>query len=286
MLIKAIAGVVKKLPSLIGVGFLFIAFMITPMFLFADDELAKATHVDLEGKPLLSAPNAILSREGEAPMIWTVTTPNIQIHRTSAQPSRGTILLFPGGGYQILAIEREGLAVADLLNKYGFDAVILEYSIGEESTARAQALADALKAVKLLQKKGHELGLNTSSLGVMGFSAGGHLAARLVHELGSSNSLADIILIYPAYLDAPGGIVPEVTPPSGIHSKVFVLIGAKDKPEWVASAAAYAKAAKRNDQQAEYHLLPDTGHGFGIQPEQKPPISDWPALLNAFLNKQ
>ena len=186
----------------------------------------------------------------------------------------------------MLAIEHEGLAIAALLNAEGYDVAILEYSIGKEDT-RAQALADATKALALIQKKGNVLGLNTDSLGVMGFSAGGHLACRLVHELGAASPFSTVILIYPAYLEgegeSPEGIKAEVAPPRGVKSRVFVLIGEKDKPEWVSSAAAYAEACKEIGYPSEYHLLPGTGHGFGIQSGQLPPVSDWPKLLGAFL---
>lgn len=253
------------------------------MLFSSDDGLAKAYRVDLQGTPLSSPPNPTVQRHGNVPVILNVTTPNLQIRRAQVHPSKGTILLFPGGGYHVLAIEHEGVAVADLLNKCGFDVAILEYSIGNEPAIRAKALSDATAALNLLQKRGVEMGINTTSLGVMGFSAGGHLAAHLVHELGSSSPLSMTILIYPAYLDAPGGLQPDVTPPTGTHSKTFVLIGEKDKPEWVSSAAVYAQASKANGQMSEYHLLPGTGHGFGLKIDQKPPISDWPLQLELFL---
>ena len=94
------------------------------------------------------------------------------------------------------------------------------------------------------------------------------------------------MLIYPAYLNAPTGIIPEVTPPKGGSTKVFVIIGANDQPDWIASAATYADVCKENGQTAEYHLLPDTGHGFGIQPGQTGAAATWPTLLESFLGKK
>ncbi len=244
---------------------------------------ADTARIDLEGNALPSAPNATLPREGKPPAILSVTAPNLQLHRTAVKPSKGTILLFPGGGYHLLAVTHEGLSVADLLNASGYDAAILEYSVGEGTDIRPKALADAIKAADLIRNRGAEFGLTTSSLGVMGFSAGGHLAARLVHESGVAKPFATITLIYPAYLEGSGSLNPDVAPPPGITSRVFVLIGDQDKPEWVAGARAYVTAAQENHQEGEFHLLSATKHGFGIQPGQVGVVAEWPALLVKFL---
>ncbi len=256
-----------------------------PLLLFAASGPSDVHRVDLQGKPLATAPNPTVLSEGGPPLILKVTSPNLLIQKSPMQPSGGTILIFPGGGYQVLAIQHEGIAVADLLNKQGYDTAILEYSIGG-SDAREQALGDAIKSVKVIRERAADFGINASSLGIMGFSAGGHLAARVLHEFGSPSPFSQIILIYPAYLNAPSGILPEVTPPAGIHSKAFVLIGALDNPEWVSSAAAYVQASKANGQEAEYHLLPEAGHGFGIKPGQAGAIATWPSLLEYFLARK
>jgi acetyl esterase/lipase len=117
----------------------------------------------------------------------------------------------------------------------------------------------------------------------MGFSAGGHLAARLVHESGVAKPFATITLIYPAYLEGSGSLNPDVAPPPVINSRVFVLIGDQEKPEWVAGARAYVTAAQENHQEGEFHLLSATKHGFGIQPGQVGVVAEWPALLVKFL---
>jgi len=257
----------------------------SPIFLFAGTGLNDVHRVDLQGRSLVTAPNTTVVPGAGPPLILKVEMPNLLIQKSPIQPSHGTILIFPGGGYQVLAIQHEGITVADLLNSQGYDTAILEYSIGG-SDAREQALGDAIKAVKLIQGQAADLGINASSLGLMGFSAGGHLAARLLPELGSPSPFSQIILIYPAYLNAPSGILPEVTPPKGVRCKTFVLIGAMDKPEWVSSAAAYVKVSKANAQVAEFHLLPDVGHGFGIQAGQSGVIATWPSLLENFLSKK
>ena len=246
------------------------------------------TVIDLQGPPLSTSPNKSVPLRGALHGIKQVDQPVLQLHRTSAIPSKGTILLFPGGGYQVLAVEHEGGSVADFLNQLGYDVAILEYSIAIPD-ARSKALSEAVVAADLLRKRGAVIGFNTTSLSIMGFSAGGHLAARLVHEEGVLHPFSNIILIYPAYLEDsekfPRGsqLNQEVILPRGIPSKIFVLIGDQDQAEWIASAEAYAKAAQTNGQDAEFHLLPGVAHGFGLQHGQGGEGGGWTYLLADFL---
>lgn len=272
----------------ISVAFRFMPSILMTMGLFLPADAGTSSfpdRVDLEGRALSEAPNPTLPREGKPPAILAVTKANLQLHRTPSGNPRGTILLFPGGAYHLLAIEHEGLRVAELLNGAGYDVAILEYSVGKEET-RSQALADATKALDLIRNRGAELGLHTSTLGIMGFSAGGHLAARLVHESGPTGPFSSVILIYPAYLEAPdreGGLDPGITPPAGLRARFFVLIGDKDLPPRIAGTKAYARAAASGGREVGFHLLRDTAHGFGIQTGQQGEAAGWPALLEKFL---
>ena len=103
-----------------------------------------------------------------------------------------------------------------MLNAQGFDVAILEYTIAAGPAMRDRALADALAAWRLLKAKRPALGLHGGRFGVMGYSAGGHLAARLTAYLADSEQPDDVMLIYPAYLKRrlPGTRVPLVRPPA------------------------------------------------------------------------
>ncbi len=214
--------------------------------------------------------------------ITKLDQPNLSIFRTEFSPARGTFLLFPGGGYGILAVTKEGAAVAAVLNRAGFDVAMLEYSIAVPD-ARQQALAQALQAYRLLRSRSGELGLGAGQFGLMGFSAGGHLAARLMREAGGQESPDLAALIYPAYLADSEGLLPEVQPPKGSRTRVFALVAANDKPEWVAGTRLYARACEANGQSAELQILPDGGHGFGIESTMPETARVWIGLLEAFL---
>lgn len=268
---------------------LLLLFMATPIPLSASLSPSQtALTVDLQGRPLAESPNAIVPRYGLMKGITEVKEPVLELRRTTVSPSRGTILLFPGGAYHALAFEHEGELVARFLNDRGYDVAILEYSIGQGPEIRTKALKDARRAVEVLKGEASSLGVNGSSLSVMGFSAGGHLAARLLHELGPSAPFDRVILIYPAYLeDSPAGqgIAPEVMPPAGFAGRFFLLIGDQDHPEWVGSARAYSKEAESHGASVSWHLLPGTGHGFGMKPDLKGASAEWPAQLGEFLGR-
>lgn len=242
--------------------------------------------MDLHGKILESSPNPVVPRWGLMPGVTSVKRPILLLRKTSWSKSRGTILVLPGGGYHALAVMHEGLLVTEFLNNQGFDAAILEYSIGAKPSVRNRALRDAHTAWRLLRDRGHEWGLAKPTVGVMGFSAGGHLAARLVHESRPGQWPPMVMLIYPAYLEehaGPQGIDPGVAPPKDCKSRVFVLIGNQDKPQWVIGAKAYAEACKQNGQWVDFHLLPGAGHGFGMKPDRTGSASQWERLLAKFL---
>ena len=259
----------------------------SPAFPEGNTPPVSATVIDLQGRPLAESPNAVVPRYGLMKGITAVKEPVLELRRTKVSPSRGTILLFPGGAYRALAFEHEGDLVARFLNSRGYDVAILEYSIGEGSGVRARALADAEAAVRLLAASSAKLGLNPT-LSVMGFSAGGHLASRLLHELGPRAPFTNVILIYPAYLeDSPAGrgINSEVTPPSGFSGRIFVLVGDQDRPEWIGGSRAYADAVRGMGVAVDFHLLPGAGHGFGMKPDLKGSAAGWPDLLGEFLGK-
>ena len=234
--------------------------------------------VDLQGNPVVDASTAATTKPGTAPL----KAPRLDLYPTTLPLRKGTFIVCPGGAYHFLATKGEGTIPADFLNSQGYDVVLLEYTVGPGDVA-ARALQDALATVKLLQQNGNKLGLDTTTLGMMGFSAGGHLTARTVHELGAACPFTKVVMIYPAYLDAPNGINDAVKPPPGAKTQFFVAIGDKDAPGWVASSKVYVETAQANGQLAEYHLLPGIPHAFGVTPGDPSTTADFKQKLAAFL---
>lgn len=246
----------------------------------ADSAVARSAYVTLDGKAAAAG-----NPTGEKGHIHQVIKPVLRLFRTESAAPKGVILLFPGGGYHVLAVGHEGAATAAVLNASGYDVAMLEYTIAAGPTTRDRALGDALAAWRLLKSDRSALGLHPGRMGVMGYSAGGHLAARLNANLLPHEQADDVMLIYPAYLEqtVPGTRVPAVQPPVNPAGRLFALIAANDNAGWVAGCQAYAAVWQETGGLTRLEILKDGGHGFGIKPNLPGAAQSWPALLADFL---
>ncbi len=223
--------------------------------------------------------------------LGNVSKPTISVYLPPSDKRNGTaVVVCPGGGYQILAMDLEGTEVCDWLNSVGVTAVLLKYRVPkrpglEKHTA---ALQDAQRAVGLVRFHAKEWQLDTNRLGILGFSAGGHLAAlasnqyqsRTYDKVDDADAVSCrpdfTILIYPAYLtlkEQGDRIAPEFnlnsnTPPT------FIAM-AEDDPIRVETALFYAAGLKKADVPFELHIYPTGGHGYGLRPT-KDLVTTWP----------
>jgi acetyl esterase/lipase len=236
--------------------------------------------IALDGVTTVSAPVAEPGKDG-IDRIHVIPQPALELFSAAQKPSRGTILVCPGGGYSILAINHEGHYVAKKLNEFGYDVAVLLYRVNAGKETRELAIADAQAALQLIQKRGAELGLNPKKIGVMGFSAGGHLVARLTHATASTVPPDFVVLMYPAYLEKDGQILDEVAP---VKTPAFVYVAGDDK--YAPSSKAYAEACQAKQVSCDYYLKESGGHGFGLKPNLPDGVKDWPDKLKAFLDKQ
>ncbi len=140
------------------------------------------------------------------------------------------------------------------------------------------ALDDAKRGLALLQTRSGEFGFNARRIGIMGFSAGGHLAARLASGTRNATTPDFMILIYPAYLEKEGKLLDEVVPPD---VPVFAYVASDD--EYSPSARAFAAYCKDKGIRCQYFLAENGGHGFGIKQPLPDGVKDWPEKLRAFL---
>ena len=233
--------------------------------------------VALDGRDGLPAPAVEVGGDG-IERIHKVEQAGLELFPCLDRPSCGTVMVCPGGGYSILAVKHEGRDIARLLNKCGYDAAVLLYRIGEGENTREMALSDAMGGFALLRKRGVELGLCTKQVGVMGFSAGAHLTARLAHETGSDAVPDFLVLVYPAYLEKDGKLLEEVSPPD-VPSFVFV---AKNDP-YRPSSLAYDEYCRDHGMKCSFHQAESGGHGFGIKNPLPDGVRDWTGKLAQFL---
>jgi acetyl esterase/lipase len=224
--------------------------------------------------------------------LGNVSTPTITIYRPDpAKDTGATVVVCPGGGYYILALDLEGTEVCAWLNSIGVTGVLLKYRVpGRDGREHyAAALQDAQRAVGMVRQRAPGLGLDPQRIGILGFSAGGHLSAALGANYEKRNyaavDAADAVscrpdfavLIYPGYLAADGagmGVRPEVTPVKDRTPPTFLAM-AEDDPVHVENALNYYLALKNAGVPAELHLYPTGGHGYGLR-RTADDVTTWP----------
>lgn len=228
---------------------------------------------------------------GNVTRLTDITAPQMIVYGLPGGSAHPAVLVFPGGGYSILASDLEGSEIAQWLNSLGFVAAVLHYRVPNN---RAGAYQDAQRAVSLLRAQATKWGIDPHRLGVIGFSAGGHLAARLASSAGertyapvdASDRESDLpnfaLLIYPAYLTQPDGqIAPEVRPLRTMPP--MFLAQTRDDP--YLDAPAYA-AALEADGVPTRCVIYDTGHhGYGLRLPPSVPAHYWPKEAAAWLRQ-
>jgi len=227
-----------------------------------------------------------------------VSVPTLTVYRPRWTKATGAaVVVCPGGGYQILAMDLEGTEVCQWLNSAGVTAVLLKYRVPARKGLERYAapLQDAQRALSLVRCRAAEWKLDPQRIGILGFSAGGHLAAaastRFAQRAYEPVDAADqvscrpdfALLIYPAYLVHQTG--PEVSPELTVTSSTppTFLFQAEDDPVVpVQGSLYYYLALKQAKVPAELHLLAAGGHGFGLRGPAAAPKT-WPKLAEDWM---
>jgi acetyl esterase/lipase len=201
----------------------------------------------------------------------------------SANNTGAAVIVFPGGGYNILALDLEGSEICEWLNSIGVNAALVKYRVPTAPNAqRYEApLVDARHALEMVRARAAKWHIDPRRVGVIGFSAGGHLAALLSN---AENHPDFAMLIYPAYLAretdrtalAPEFTITAQTPPT-------FIVQTEDDTVHVENSLVYYAALKRNNVPEELHLFATGGHGYGMRPTAEP-VTLWPKLAEAWLN--
>lgn len=209
----------------------------------------------------------------------------------AAQPGSPLILIFPGGGYNLLADDHEGTAVARRFQSLGCAAAVVRYRVPRRDPERPWQvpLLDARQALRLARERAAGWNADAAKVVAVGFSAGGNLVARLAYMPGSGPRPDFAVMVYPAYLlkgDKPDGALltgPEgVVPDEGARPAPAFFVHSADDPYPAAGSLALASAIRSAGGAAETRLYPSGGHGWGVRGEC-PASREWPELVAAWL---
>jgi acetyl esterase/lipase len=250
--------------------------------------------------------------------ISKVQSPEIAVYLPSKKNATGqAVIICPGGGYAYLSYNWEGSDVAKLLNSKGIAAIVLKYRLPNAKsniTPHLSPLMDAKQAVRIVRANADKWNIKKNNIGIMGFSAGGHLASTLATHFdeGDKNTKDSIaqqssrpdfaVLIYPVismdkkitHMGSHNNLIGEnadealtnlysnelqvtkQTPPT------FLLHATDDKAVPVENSLRFYEALKNNGVPAEMHIFPSGGHGFGLA-IGKGPLETWTDLLVAWM---
>jgi acetyl esterase/lipase len=260
--------------------------------------------------------------------VKNVTRPTMTVYAPTGKNTRAAVVVFPGGGYQMLAIDFEGTEVCDWLTAKGITCVLLKYRVTDVGPypksgpypESPMALEDAQRTLSLVRSHAAEWHVDPHKIGVLGFSAGGHLSVAVsVHFDKRSYPAVDAadrvscrpdfaVAIYPGHLswsaadyDARAGVKrfalappdrlsladknlglnPDIRP-SSQTPPTFLLQAEDDHVDSVYDSLSYYIALQKAGIPAEMHLYAQGGHAFGLR-RTKFPITAWPQLVETWL---
>jgi acetyl esterase/lipase len=230
--------------------------------------------------------------------LTNVSNPTITLYEPKGKKSGAAVVVFPGGAYRILAIDLEGTEVCEWLNSIGVTCVLLKYRVPNTGPypKSSAALEDAQRAVGMARTHAAEWHIDPQRVGVLGFSAGAHLAAALSthfdHRLYDSVDAADqlscrpdfAVIVYPGYLALSEQ---NFAPNPEIHvtdkTPTTFIVQSEDDPVHVENSTVYFLALKTAGVPAEMHLYGQGGHGYGLRRTELP-VTAWPQRVEAWLH--
>jgi acetyl esterase/lipase len=277
----------------------------------AGPEVAETSKKGIAGRPVIGVSN--------------VTRPTMTVYSPTGKNSGAAVVVFPGGGYQILAIDLEGTEVCDWLTSKGITCVLLKYRVTDVGAypksgpypESPMALEDAQRTMGLVRLHAAEWHIDPHKVGVLGFSAGGHMVAaisnhfqrRLYPPIDAADKQSCrpdfAVAIYPGHLslsaaewDATRGTKKFTVPHAPGADKnlslnpdlkitrqtppTFLVQAEDDHDDNVNDSLAYYIALKNAGVPVEMHLYAQGGHAFGLR-RTKQPITGWPQLVETWL---
>ena len=242
--------------------------------------------------------------------ISMVSNPTIDVFFPE-QKNGTAVLICPGGGYSYLSYTHEGIAVAQWMNTLGVTGIVVKSRLPENelmNNKRQDPLMDAQQALRLVRKKAKDWGLEKGKIGVMGFSAGGHLAASASTNFTDSVTRPDFsILVYPVitmdttftHMGSRRKLLGEAPDSQLVHKfsaeqnvtadtpPAFLIHSFDDRVVPQENSLAYYQALKENEVKgSELHVFPNGNHGYGMATGKKGNVSLWTTLLKNWMEQQ
>jgi acetyl esterase/lipase len=238
--------------------------------------------------------------------VTNVTQPTVTVYAPEGKSTGAAVVVIPGGGFQILAIDLEGTEVCDWLTSNGITCVLLKYRVPSEPyvwqcdcrphnlSTSVPSLQDVQRTMRLVRFHAVEWHIDPRRVGVLGFSAGGYLVAEIstnfarrlyspVDAADKESSRPDFAMpIYPGHLVTADGKLNPNVPVSSDTPPTFLVQAEDDFVDGVSQSLVYYAALAKAHVPVEMHLYANGGHAFGLRRADFP-ITEWPRLAEAWL---
>lgn len=230
--------------------------------------------------------------------LGNVSSPTMTVYQPAAKnPPSPAVVVFPGGGYQILAIDLEGTEVCDCLNSIDVACILVKYRVPNTGPypKSAAALQDAQRALGVVRQHAAEWSFDPKRVGVLGFSAGAHLSAavsthfdkRLYDPIDAADQLSCrpdfAFILYPGYLaNAAENMAPNADIIPTAQTPPTFIVQAEDDPVHVENATVYFLQLKAAKVPAELHIYAEGGHGYGLR-RTTLPVTTWPEMAATWM---
>ncbi|MDE2134222.1 MAG: alpha/beta hydrolase [Alphaproteobacteria bacterium] len=239
--------------------------------------------------------------------VKNVSRPTMTIYSPNGKNTGAAVVVLPGGGFGSLAIDLEGTEVCDWLTFKGITCVLLKYRVPSEPydwrcdcypddlVTSTRSLEDLQRTIGLVRLHAKEWHIDPHKIGVLGFSAGGYLAAEIstkyrqrlyapVDDADKESARPDFaVLVYPGHLATDNDNLNPNVPVSPETPPTFLVQAENDKPDGVQQSLVYYAALKKVGVPVEMHLYAQGGHAFGLRPTALP-ITHWPVLAENWLH--
>lgn len=238
--------------------------------------------------------------------ITNISTPTITVYAPRGKNTGAAVLVLPGGGFAMLAIDFEGTEVCDWLVAKGITCILEKYRVPSEpyewkTDSRpsnlqipTQSLTDTQRAMRFIRSHAAELQIDPHKIGVLGFSAGGYLVAQIstnydkklytpVDNADKLSARPDFaIAVYPGHLSTKQGQLNPNVPITSKTPPTFIVQAEDDNADGVHQSLIYFRSLKDANVPAELHLYANGGHAFGLR-QTNFPITKWPNLVDDWL---
>ncbi len=262
-----------------SIGWMILAWAMLLPAVALQGQQAPAMHYLWPKDAKLEKPKQRIKTKVDVLRLTDITTPYLTVYPVKSQKPTPAMIVCPGGGYGHVCMDKEGSEAAPWLGKLGVTTIVLAYSTPGK---RDEAFKDVRRAMRLVRHHAKAWNIDPKRVGVMGFSAGGHLAARAstqfhLKETGRLDVIDDLdcrpdfcVLVYPAYLEKKGQptlSVNKKTPPT-------LIVHTEDDRRFIGGSRLYFESLQKSGVTSKFLLFKKGGHGYGMRAKDEP-LADW-----------